>query len=85
MFKVKVPVFRENSKTLGDAISGKQSPLMDCDVDNEFIFYRIDAIGAYIEENTEYCYIFSGGQSFISLLNVSMVEEEIEKAYKNLS
>jgi len=76
--KIKLPIlFNTDSLQMLDN-ADIDFDLRLCDV-RPIIFYRIDAITSYIENEIEYCQIYSGSHSYYSTLKVSEVEKAIEK------
>ena len=56
-------------------------PLHKCDV-RLMTFYSIDCVAPFVENEVEYAKVFSGSNSFISVLTYEEVKQKISEAKK---
>lgn len=77
--KIKLPIFYHTDETTSLKSVGVDYQLEDCEI-KEITFYNIDAISPNIEEDKEYCTIFSSGDEFTCSLSYKEVEYLIDKS-----
>lgn len=78
MIKVSLPIFHQTDESEKLKICGKDFDLEDACEKREVVFYNINAISPYNEDDKQYTSIHSNGTEYICSLSVKEVEKRID-------